>query len=58
MKNIIRKKFKEEKCNRCRNKNELPEKDKCNIKVFQMNNYLYCKCENCTDIPQEIRMEL
>ena len=34
------------KCKICRNRKEKPEKDICNIRVYQYNGYIYCKCVN------------
>lgn len=50
----LRKEYMNTKCNKCKNRKEKPEKDKCTIKIFQIGKYVYCKCENCSDLNKEI----
>lgn len=48
----------ERKCTKCQNKHN--NEDKCEIKQYVINGYLYCKCVNCnvTGESQEIRKKL
>lgn len=48
----------EKKCTKCQNKHN--NEDKCEIKQYVINGYLYCKCINC-NVPgesQEMRKKL
>lgn len=54
MQEIIEK-YKKDKCSRCINRNKKLEEDKCEIKIFQYNDYRYCKCCNMSDDRKEIK---
>ena len=53
----IREIFKRKKCNICKNRNKNIKKDLCDIRVFQYDDHIYCKCINeDTNNKEEIRM--
>lgn len=55
--NNLDKIYTETKCKKCKNKNDF---NKCDIRQFIINGFLYCKCINC-NIPgekQEIKVTL
>lgn len=45
----IREEYKQKKCKSCKNRKSNIAQDDCNIKTYQYDNYLYCKCVNQDD---------
>ncbi len=52
------KKYKDEKCSKCNNRQRKLEEDLCDIKQFQYNGYVYCKCCNMTGVDKEIKQKV
>lgn len=50
--------YKREKCSKCGNRNKKIEEEKCDVRVFRLNDYKYCKCCNMTDKKKEIKEQI
>lgn len=51
----LRKEYQETKCCKCNNKKLNPIHDKCDIRVYQFGNYMYCKCCNMSGKDKELK---
>lgn len=56
--NDLRKQYIDTKCIKCKNKNIELKESQCDIRVFQHDGYLYCKCSNYSSGNNEIRRKL
>lgn len=57
MQEIIRE-YVDTKCVNCQNKRTKVEAEKCDIRIFQYNDYRYCKCCNQTSPKKEIKKKI
>lgn len=51
----LRNKYKQIKCCKCNNRNASSMQDKCDMRVFQYGNYVYCKCCNMSGNDKELK---